>query len=91
MSIYMTFAGIIMLVMLMASGRFLFHSPREKWIGLYCMAHNNQTGPYCARSGPGKRAFFVGSCVWGGLVGFLGWYESRIPLLPLQGLSPMTK
>ena len=34
MSIYMTFAGVIMLAVLMASGRFLFHLPREKWIGV---------------------------------------------------------
>ncbi|MEC7640697.1 MAG: O-antigen ligase family protein [Nitrospinota bacterium] len=33
MSIYMTFAGILMLVALMAAGRFLFRLPRENWLG----------------------------------------------------------
>ena len=34
MSIYMTFAGILMLVGLLAMGRFLFRLPREKWLGV---------------------------------------------------------
>lgn len=33
MSIYMTFAGLVMLVALMALSRFLFQRPREKWLG----------------------------------------------------------
>ena len=33
MSIYMTFAGILMLSGLMALGRFLFRKPRENWLG----------------------------------------------------------
>lgn len=33
MSIYMTFAGLVMLVALMAMSRFLFRRPREKWVG----------------------------------------------------------
>ncbi|GJL79344.1 MAG: hypothetical protein NPINA01_23330 [Nitrospinaceae bacterium] len=33
MSIYMTFAGILMLVGLVALGRLLFRQPREKWLG----------------------------------------------------------
>jgi len=43
MSIYMTFAGILMLVGLLASGRFVFRRPREKWVAgavgliLFCL------------------------------------------------------
>jgi len=33
MSVYMTFAGILMLVGLVALGRLLFRQPREKWLG----------------------------------------------------------
>lgn len=33
MSVYMTFAGVLMLTALMAASRFLFHSPREAWVG----------------------------------------------------------
>ena len=38
-----------------------------------------------------KGRFLLGLVCVGGLVGFLGWYESRVSLLPLQGLSPTTK
>ena len=34
MSIYMTFAGILMLVGLVALGRFMFRKPRENWLGV---------------------------------------------------------